>query len=279
MTSQQATVRVRRALGVERAGHTGTLDPFATGLLLLLLGRATRLAPFVHQEPKEYEALIRFGVETDTDDATGTSIREAAPPDESAVTRAISALTGDIAQVPPAFSAKHVDGQRAYKLARQGVPAELKPVQVRIDRWEIIARTSDALRARIVCAGGTYIRALARDLGRLTNSAAHCAELRRARCGSFSVDEAVPPDAVAPGHIRPALTALADLPAQRVDGVAAFGIAHGRDIGATIAGQWAALVDDESQLVAVAEREGDRWHPRVVLIDPAHLAPRASHLG
>jgi len=283
MTSQDVVVRVRRALGAERAGHTGTLDPFATGLLLLLLGRATRLANFVQQEPKEYEALIRFGVETDTDDATGAPIREATLPDESAVTPAISALTGDIVQVPPAFSAKHVEGKRAYRFAREGVPAELKPVRVRVDRWEIIAQTGDALRARITCGSGTYIRALARDLGRLTNSAAHCAELRRMRCGPFAVDDAVLPDAVTTGHLRPALMALAGLPAERVDAAAALGVAHGRDIDATISGAWAALVDDGSQLVAVAEREGDRWQPRVVLIDPppatSHLAPRASGLG
>jgi tRNA pseudouridine55 synthase len=279
VTSQRAVLRVRKALGAERAGHTGTLDPFATGLLVVLVGRATRLATFVHDEPKEYEALIRFGFETDTDDATGTSVRESAVPDESAVTNAISLLTGDIAQTPPAFSAKHVDGRRAYMLARKGVAPELKPAQVRVERWEILARTSDALRARIVCAGGTYIRALARDLGRLTNSAAHCAELRRVRCGSFSVDEAVLPDNANGEHVRPALTALAGLPTERIDSAAALNVAHGRAVDATISGEWAALVDDDSQLVAVAEREGDCWHPRVVLIDPSHLAPRASHLA
>lgn len=275
VTSQDVVVRVRKALGAERAGHTGTLDPFATGLLLLLLGRATRLADYVQQEPKEYEALIRFGVETDTDDSTGTPIREAALPDESAITHAISELTGDIAQVPPAFSAKHVEGKRAYRLAREGVPADLKPSHVRVDRWAIIEHVGDALRARITCGSGTYIRALARDLGRLTNSAAHCAELRRTRCGPFSVDDAVSPDAVTIGHLRPALNALAGLPAERVDAAAALGVAHGRDIDATISGAWAALVDDASQLVAVAEREGDRWRPRVVLQDPQRPASSA----
>jgi len=273
-TSQQAVVHVRRALGVDRAGHTGTLDPFATGLLLVLVGRATRLARFVEDEPKEYEALIRFGVETDTDDVTGEAVHTAPLPSEAAVRDAMAALTGDIDQVPPAFSAKHVDGRRAYALARRGKPAELRPVRVRVERWEILSLTADALHARIRCHRGTYIRALARDLGRLTNSAAHCAELRRTRCGAFSVDQAVLPDSATPAHVRAALAAVAGLPTQDVDDVAALGIAHGRATTATVEGDRAALVK-EGELLAVAEREGELWLPRVVLSDPSNLAPRA----
>ncbi|HEY7568615.1 MAG TPA: tRNA pseudouridine(55) synthase TruB [Gemmatimonadaceae bacterium] len=274
VTSQHAVVRVREALGVDRAGHTGTLDPFATGLLLVLVGRATRLASFVEDEPKEYETLVRFGVETDTDDVTGEPVRTAALPDAAAVRDAIAALTGDLDQVPPAFSAKHVDGRRAYALARRGTPAELRPVRVRVDRWEVLGQTADTLRARVRCYRGTYIRALARDLGRLTASAAHCAELRRVRCGAFSVDDAVPPDGATAAHVRPARIAVAGLPTQEVDEAGALGIAHGRATTATVAGAHAAIVKD-GELLAIAERSGDHWLPRVVLFDPSNLAPRA----
>ncbi len=274
VTSQQAVVHVRRALGADRAGHTGTLDPFATGLLLVLVGRATRLAPFVEDEPKEYEALISFGVETDSDDATGEAVRTADRPSENAVRDAIAALTGDLDQIPPAFSAKHVDGRRAYRLARRGTPAELRPVRVHVERWDVVTQSAGSLRARIRCLRGTYIRALARDLGRLTSSAAHCAELRRLRCGAFSVDDAVPPDSASLTHVRPPLAAVGGLPLQEVDDAVALGIAHGRAATATVDGDRAALVK-EGELLAIAERAGDQWLPRVVLSDPSNLAPRA----
>lgn len=274
VTSQQAVVRVRKALGVDRAGHTGTLDPFATGLLLVLVGRATRLASFVEDEPKEYETLVRFGVETDTDDMTGETVRTAPLPDEAAVREAIATLTGDLDQEPPAFSAKHVAGRRAYALARRGTPAELRPVRVRVERWDVLGHTQDSLRARIRCYSGTYIRALARDIGRLTKSAAHCAELRRVRCGAFSVDDAILPDSATPAHVRPALSAVAGLARQEVDEAGALGIAHGRATPASVLGDRAALVKD-GELLAIAERSADQWLPRVVLFDPSNLAPRA----
>jgi tRNA pseudouridine55 synthase len=241
------------------------LDPFATGLLLVLLGRATRLAPFVRDEPKEYEALIRFGVETDSDDVTGAPQRTAPPPSAEAVRDAIARLTGTIEQTPPSFSAKHVSGTRAYRLARRGVATELPPVQVHVASWEVLAQTADRIRARIVCSAGTYIRALARDLGRLTKSAAHCAELRRTRCGPFAVSDAVLPDDVSVRHVRPALAAVPQLPTQHVDAATAGDVVHGRPTAATLSGQWAALVRDDGELLAVAERHGEAWQPRVVL--------------
>jgi tRNA pseudouridine55 synthase len=265
LTSQQAVVRVRKALGAQRAGHTGTLDPFATGLLIVLVGRATRLAPYVADDPKEYEALFHFGAETDTDDATGTVLRTASTPSERAVTSAITELTGDLEQVPPAFSAKHVDGERAYALARRGVRTELRPVRVRVDRWDVLAQTSDAIRVRITCSGGTYIRALARDLGRLTTSAAHCAELRRVRCGPFQVEDAILPEAASAADVRPPLAAVPELPTEHLDAAAALGVAHGRPADATVAGEWAALVNHDAQLIAIAQRAENLWLPRVVL--------------
>jgi len=190
MTSHDVVQRVRRVYGERSIGHLGTLDPFATGLLILLLGRATRLATFIDAEPKVYEAVIGFGEETDTDDATGTVIRTAAQPAESAIRDAIATLTGRISQVPPAYSAKSVDGTRAYDAARRGEPLDLPAVDVTVHSWQLGPYTDGRLSAVITCSGGTYIRAIARDLGRLTSSAAHLAELRRTRAGHFDVADA-----------------------------------------------------------------------------------------
>lgn len=196
ITSHDVVDRVRRAYGERSVGHLGTLDPFATGLLLVLVGRATRLATFLDIEPKVYDAVISFGTETDTDDSTGEVTRSAPLPSEADVRAAIVTLTGDIEQVPPAYSAKKVGGKRAYAAARRGEEMELAPASVVVHRWDVARFTGDSLAATITCGGGTYIRALARDLGRASGSAAHLASLRRTRIGRFDVKDAVSADAL-----------------------------------------------------------------------------------
>jgi tRNA pseudouridine55 synthase len=190
MTSHDVVQHVRRIYGERSIGHLGTLDPFATGLLVLLLGRATRLATFLDTEPKVYDATITFGSETDTDDATGVVIRTADAPAEAGVRAAVKTLTGKISQIPPAYSAKSVDGTRAYDAARRGTPLELPAVEVAVHSWDIREVRGKTLSAVVTCSGGTYIRALARDLGRLTSSAAHLSSLRRTRVGEFDVEQA-----------------------------------------------------------------------------------------
>jgi tRNA pseudouridine55 synthase len=190
VTSHDVVLIVRRIYGERSIGHLGTLDPFATGLLVLLIGRATRLANFIVNEPKVYEATIRFGFETDTDDSTGDVTTTAPMPTRDAVDSAISALTGDIDQVPPDFSAKSVDGTRAYAAARKGAALALDPVRVRVHQLTVRSRAQDSIDVTISCGTGTYIRALARDLGRLTGSAAHLASLRRTKSGPFDVRDA-----------------------------------------------------------------------------------------
>ncbi|MEO5588071.1 MAG: tRNA pseudouridine(55) synthase TruB [Gemmatimonadaceae bacterium] len=190
ITSHDVVQVVRRVYGERSIGHLGTLDPFATGLLMLLLGRSTRLATFMITEPKVYEATIRFGSETDTDDLTGTVVREAPLPAVDRVDEIIGQLTGRISQVPPRYSAKQVDGTRAYAAARQGRELELEPVVVQVDDWLIRDRRRDELDVAITCGTGTYIRSLARDLGYLSGSAAHLTVLRRTRSGCFSVADA-----------------------------------------------------------------------------------------
>ena len=206
ITSHDVVQRARQIYGQRSIGHLGTLDPFATGLLVLLLGRATRLATFLETEPKVYEATITFGSETDTDDETGAVTRTAALPGEAEVRVAIKSLTGPVSQVPPDYSAKSVGGVRAYDAARRGTPLALAPVTVTVHDWDFRALDSRSLRAIITCSGGTYIRGLARDLGRACASAAHLSALRRTRVGPFDVGDAYSLDRLMAE--RPALRAL-----------------------------------------------------------------------
>jgi tRNA pseudouridine55 synthase len=269
LTSHDVVAVVRRASGSRRVGHTGTLDPFATGLLVVLIGRGTRLIPYIEGEPKVYEAVIRFGSETDTDDSTGQTTIAAASPTDNAIASGIATLTGEIDQVPPSYSAKQVDGQRAYDAARRGIALELEPVRVTVHEWTILARREDVLAVRITCGGGTYIRALARDLGRLTGSAAHLGELRRTRNGPFIVDDAVTLDGLRAGQlpIQPLRSAIPSLPTQRLDASERARVVHGNAIAARVDARRVALVDDEETLIAVAERFENELRPVLVLCD------------
>jgi len=190
ITSHDVVDIARRVYGERSIGHLGTLDPFATGLLVLLLGRATRLATFIDNEPKVYDATIRFGEETDTGDPTGDVIRTAPLPSRDAVLSAIPSLTGVIPQVPPEFSAKKVQGAPAYRAARAGASVVLAASPITVHEWQIASHTDDELNVSIICGGGTYVRALARDLGRACGSAAHLTSLRRTRSGEFDVIDA-----------------------------------------------------------------------------------------
>lgn len=194
MTSHDVVDVARRVYGERSIGHLGTLDPFATGLLVLLFGRATRLATFIENEPKTYDTTVLFGRETDSDDCTGAVTATAPLPERQRVLEAIASLTGDIDQIPPAYSAKKVAGRIAYDAAREGAPLTLAPSHVVVHEWSVRALTPDGLEATITCGGGTYIRALARDLGRLAGSAAHLTALRRTRSGEFDVANATPVD-------------------------------------------------------------------------------------
>ncbi|HET9010855.1 MAG TPA: tRNA pseudouridine(55) synthase TruB [Gemmatimonadaceae bacterium] len=268
VTSHDVVLAARRAFGESRIGHAGTLDPFATGLLVLLLGRATRLLPHLDGVPKEYEATISLGSETDTDDRDGVTVREAEPPGDAAIAEAIVQLTGSLEQVPPAYSAKRVAGRRAYEAARAGELLELAPARVTVFAWRDVMRDGATLRATIACGGGTYIRALARDLGRLTGSAAHLAALRRVRSGPFRVEQAVSLDAVRAGEatLRPALDALPTIPHVPLDADEAERVLRGIAVPRATDGDRAALVDSRSgALVAFAVAADGSWQPRVVM--------------
>lgn len=267
VSSHDVVALARRALGTRKVGHGGTLDPFATGLLVLLAGRGTRLLQFVPSEPKVYEATIAFGTETDTDDGTGLVVREAPLPTAIAVLGAIPSLTGDLDQLPPAYSAKHVGGERAYAVARRGEQPALVTSRVHVGEWNVLEQTPEFLRARITCGTGTYIRSLARDLGRATGSVAHLAALRRVRVGPFDVRDANSLEALRSGEItvRELHEALGDLPRQVLDDDAVRRVRQGLMIPASVDGARAALLDAHGDLVGVGARSGDSWHADVVL--------------
>ena len=213
---------------------------------------------------------MRFGTETDTGDLTGTVVREAPVATPAAVEAVLPRLTGVILQRPPSFSAKKVAGERAYHAARRGEAIELRPVPVTVHGWSIGAWRGSELDVEVRCGGGTYVRALARDLGELADSAAHLTRLRRTRSGPFGVEEAVAIDDLperGQAALLPPLRAVGSLPRQRLDATEVERIGRGIPVEARTDGERAALVDESDALLAIAERVRDRWQPRVVLLD------------
>jgi tRNA pseudouridine55 synthase len=273
VSSHDAVLAARRALGEKRIGHAGTLDPFATGLLVLLTGRATRLLPYLAGEPKVYRATIQFGAETDTEDLLGAVIREAAVPSPERVLAALPSLTGQIEQVPPMYSAKRVDGQRAYEAARAGMTVELRPVSITVHSWDVLGWAGSTCDVRVVCGGGTYVRSLARDLGRLVDSAAHLTALRREASGPFHVDEAQAVGVLrdAAPALRPPLAALPHLVPIALTHDEVHRVRRGLDLriadDAPATGTFVALIGEDGKLVSLGERLNDRWQPRVVMHD------------
>ncbi len=193
LTSHDVVSRLRKILGIRRVGHFGTLDPMATGLLLVGVGKATRLFPVLSRQDKAYAARIRLGLATDTYDAEGRPISHPSGvlPGEGEVVQAMARLTGTIAQVPPPYSAKKVGGKPLYKWARQKKPVELKPHPVTIHAFRLIKYIPPEVDAEIECSSGTYIRSLAHDLGRGLGCGAHLAALCRTRVGKFQLERAL----------------------------------------------------------------------------------------
>ncbi|MFW6212200.1 MAG: tRNA pseudouridine(55) synthase TruB [Spirochaetota bacterium] len=213
VSSFRALSDLKRACKTKKVGHTGTLDPFATGLMVALVGQATRLARFFSGLDKSYHAVFSFGSETDTSDSTGTVTRTAVAPAVDDVMEALSGFRGPIEQIPPAFSAVHVNGKRAYELARSGEQVEVPSRIVSIKHFSLEQIDKDSYAAEITCSSGTYIRSLARDLGRAVGSAAHVSVLRRTTVGPFEVDDSVPPCEFAPEkHLRSIAPSLELLP-------------------------------------------------------------------
>ena len=260
---------VRRALGTRRVGHTGTLDPFATGLLVMVVGRATRLVPFTAAWNKAYEGRIRLGATTDTDDATGRVLEQRpVAVDRTAPERALERFRGTYRQRPPAYSAVKVAGERAYRRARRGEQVEPSAREVEIAVLEVTAFAPPDVDFRATVSSGTYLRSLARDIGVALGCGAHLAALRRTAVGPFRLSDAVPPDAVTRAALLPPGVLVRHLERRDVDAAERDAVIHGRWITATgdDATTPVAMFAGE-MLVAVADRAGDVLKPRVVLAD------------
>ena len=277
-TSHDVVARARRVLGTRKVGHAGTLDPMATGVLVLGVGRGTRLLTFITGVDKTYEATIRFGVETDSLDADGavTATHEMSGLDPDAVRAAARDLTGHLLQVPPMVSALKVDGRRLHQLAREGVEVERAPRPVTVGRFDV-APTDDPLvwTAVVECSSGTYVRSLAADLGHAVGGGAHLSALRRTSVGPFALGEARDLE-----HLE--LLALSEgvrhLPQCRIDTAVAASVCHGRVLSAgelglagplaADAGPWAVLDGDGALLAVYERRDVDRVKPALVVAAP-----------
>lgn len=267
-TSHDVVQRVRRAAGTRAVGHTGTLDPFATGLLVVLVGRATRLARFVESDRKTYQADVRLGVRTDTEDATGAVVDEwhGPWPTRPDVVAALQRFTGAQQQRPPAYSAKHVAGERSYQLARRGIEVELPEVPVTVHELELLAYEPPVMQVRVTVSAGTYLRALGRDVGDALGTGAHVVALRRERIGALDVTQAMPLASVTRGvALLPPEAVLPQWPRIALDPEQRQAVRHGRSIqrGDLVAPH--ALLMDQDELLAVAEVREDGLHPVVVL--------------
>lgn len=270
-TSHDVVQRVRRALGTRAVGHTGTLDPFATGLLVVLVGRATRLARFVEAQPKTYLGTARLGLATDTDDRTGTPLGppvDVAGIAEDRVVAAVAALQGEQQQRPPRYSARHVDGERSYRLARRGIAAELPATPVTVHRIELVSYAPPELAFRVTVSAGTYVRALARDLGARLGVGAHLTALRREAVGALRIEDAVPLERVDASALRPPGAALGHLPTRELDEPGRLAVSHGRALPVEPGASGDVALLHAGRLVAVA-RADDGWlRPSVVLGTP-----------
>ena len=290
ITSHDVVARVRRILKTKRVGHTGTLDPFATGVMVILVGKATRLAQFLDKDEKEYEATVTFGFETDTGDRTGLRIADCGLRNEEICEklastnweRILEGFRGVIEQVPPMYSAKKINGQKLYNLARKGVMVKRDAVRITISKLEIvdanaIRNPQSAIRISVICSAGTYIRTLAEDIGRRLGVGAHLVELRRTRAGRFDLSRGITLDELeklddpaatligldeAVEHL-PSITLSADRAEKTKSGLSTR-----IDAGDFADGQPIRMLDDSGELLAVGfyEESENSIRPKVVLV-------------
>jgi tRNA pseudouridine55 synthase len=277
-TSHSVVNMVRRGTGIRKVGHAGTLDPRASGVLVLCLGSATRLSEYLSTSDKTYRATVRFGASTRTYDADGEITRQTGlTPTRPQVMGALAAFTGILEQTPPPFSAIKVKGRKAYELARNGTEIELEPRQIRIYSLEIVSYSPPDLELSIRCSAGTYIRSLAHDLGEKLGCGAYLAALKRVQAGPFTLESATPMPMLEVGfltgkweqYVRPAADALPDLPVVMLTREMIEQVKHGHRFPAAPGSQGLArALDPEGELAAILEAdvESGEWHPRKVFI-------------
>jgi tRNA pseudouridine55 synthase len=303
LTSHQVVVAVRKLSGQRRVGHAGTLDPLATGVLLLCLGKATRVSQYLMASPKAYRATVRLGISTTTHDAEGQiTFRAEVCVQRRELEAALQAFIGHIDQVPPAYSAIKRKGKRMYELARQGISVQVPSRKVDVYALRLVDWAPPDVTLDVECGPGTYIRALARDLGRALGCGAHLVALRRTQSGQFSVKQAASMEALegafaagtASCLFHPLDAAFARLPALHLDADAARRLAMGQAVGDPSVSAGDTLVSDQAepsqagpgqaraygpggQFVALVSREPDArsWRPRKVFIDPHDILSTA----
>ena len=264
-TSHDIVAGVRRRLGRGvKVGHAGTLDPFARGVLVICAGHATRLADYVQAQPKRYRAVVRLGATSTTGDPEGeiTPTQPAAEPGEADVRRVVATFVGEIDQVPPAHSAVHVDGQRAYKLARAGKNVALAGRQVVIHSIDVLRWDWPRLALDIRCGSGTYIRALARDIGAALQTGGYCEALTRSAVGVFDLARAVTPDALeADRDLLPPTLALGDMRRVLVNESQRARLRNGNqiDLQEPVHGDEIALLDGDGNLLALSRPRAGGW--------------------
>jgi tRNA pseudouridine55 synthase len=261
---------VRRALGEQRVGHLGTLDPFAEGLLVVVVGRATRLATFAAGWTKAYDGVMRLGVTTDTDDGTGTVLKTAPAAVTAAQVDAVfGQFRGGYDQRPPAYSAVKIAGERAYRRARRGEVVEPAARRVEIESLELEQYAAPDVTFRATVGGGTYLRSLARDVGAALGCGGHLASLRRTAVGPFQLTEAVAPDAVTAATVRDVGVLVAHLRRRDVDQSERDAVVHGRPIKRDPVPDTRDPVAlfSGAELLGVADVAGEQLKPRVVVTD------------
>jgi len=271
-TSHDIVGAARKGIGTRRVGHTGTLDPFASGLLLLCIGKATRLAEYLTGMDKPYEAVARLGIRTDTLDREGT-VESETPVEGLGVARVggvLATFAGDLLQVPPQYSAKKVDGEAMHHRARRGEHVELEPCAVTVHDITLLSCELPDVRFSVRCSSGTYIRSLARDLGEALGTGAHLTSLRRTAIGAFDVEDALTVDDLAvPAAVRAAaiepLEAIAHFPRLTVDDIIAKRLLQGQRVPMPGAGEAGVrAVAHEGALLAIAELRDGVLGPRKV---------------
>jgi tRNA pseudouridine55 synthase len=277
-TSHRIVQMVREGTGIRKVGHAGTLDPRASGVLVLCLGAATRLSEYLSTSSKRYEALIRFGSSTQTYDSNGSVTRSTGKaPSRKEIEDTLEQFVGEIDQVPPPYSAIKLKGKKAYELAREGEEVELEARQVTIHLLDLLEYRPPDLVVDVECSAGTYIRSLAHDLGEKLGTGAHLAKLRRTKSGPFTLEDAIPMPKLEVGmatgkwekYVTEAVSALPEFPVIVVDGEGYELVRNGHRIPSEPdAHGLARAVSLEGDLVAILEAvEGsDLWHPRKVFI-------------
>jgi tRNA pseudouridine55 synthase len=267
ITSHDVVQAVRKKFKTAKVGHLGTLDPMATGVLPVSIGKATRLAQFLPTYPKEYEGQIRFGFSTTTYDREGAPTTEERPLDRSAgdVARSMQRFIGKIDQIPPPFSAKKIGGTPSYKLARANRQVEIAPIEVEVQEFELLSSELPLATFRVVCSGGTYVRSLVHDLGREIGCGAHLTALRRTRSGDFRIENAVKLEHISEGDVISMDRLLTDWPRIEVSDADETKVIHGNEIRGDGPGAFARIFNKKGEFIAVASVQSGWVRPRLVL--------------